>query len=166
MSARHDALVAVIDETERFFLRSISALDDADSGFVPAPGMMSAAAQIAHTAITIDWFLGGALGPSGWDMDFEAHMAKAASFESVAEAKAELEASCDRARTAIRAAAEEKLAEPLPPDDPIMPGCPRGDIVHAIADHSAHHRGALSVYARLRGKTPPIPYMDEAGGPG
>ncbi|MCF8432232.1 MAG: DinB family protein [Melioribacteraceae bacterium] len=31
-------------------------------------------------------------------------------------------------------------------------------VVGAIADHSAHHRGALAVYARLAGKVPKMPY--------
>ena len=31
-------------------------------------------------------------------------------------------------------------------------------IVAAMADHTSHHRGALTVYARLRGKTPAMPY--------
>ena len=41
-----------------------------------------------------------------------------------------------------------------------MGGLPRSAIFGAITDHTAHHRGALTVYARLLGKTPPMPYMD------
>jgi len=37
-------------------------------------------------------------------------------------------------------------------------GAPRAAVVSGIADHTAHHRGALSVYARLIGKEPPMPY--------
>ena len=47
---------------------------------------------------------------------------------------------------------------PLPKDG-IMGGAPRMAIVGGIIDHTAHHRGALSVYARLRGKAPAMPYM-------
>ncbi len=28
------------------------------------------------------------------------------------------------------------------------------------SSHTAHHRGALAVYARLLGKVPAMPYMD------
>jgi len=31
-------------------------------------------------------------------------------------------------------------------------------VINAIVDHTAHHRGALSVYARLPGKVPMMPY--------
>jgi len=41
-----------------------------------------------------------------------------------------------------------------------MGGEPRAAVVGAIVDHMAHHRGALSVYARLLGYAPPIPYGD------
>jgi uncharacterized damage-inducible protein DinB len=39
-----------------------------------------------------------------------------------------------------------------------MGGEPRLAIVGAICEHTAHHRGALAVYARLLGYAPPIPY--------
>ncbi len=31
-------------------------------------------------------------------------------------------------------------------------------MISAITDHTSHHRGALSVYARLLGKVPAMPY--------
>jgi len=37
---------------------------------------------------------------------------------------------------------------------------PRLVVIGAISDHTAHHRGALTVYARLLGKEPKMPYMD------
>jgi uncharacterized damage-inducible protein DinB len=46
------------------------------------------------------------------------------------------------------------------PKDGVMGGAPRIAIVGAIADHTAHHRGALTVYARLLGVVPPMPYME------
>ena len=32
------------------------------------------------------------------------------------------------------------------------------DIVWAMVEHTAHHRGALTVYSRPLGKVPPMPY--------
>ena len=46
------------------------------------------------------------------------------------------------------------------PEGPIMGGEPRAAVVGAICEHTAHHRGALSVYARLLGKVSPMPYGD------
>ena len=39
-----------------------------------------------------------------------------------------------------------------------MSGAPRLAVVSGIVDHTAHHRGALSVYCRLLNKVPPMPY--------
>ena len=47
----------------------------------------------------------------------------------------------------------------LLPEGPVMGGAPRLAIVNAITDHTAHHRGTLTVYSRLRGHTPAMPYM-------
>ncbi len=52
-----------------------------------------------------------------------------------------------------------ELAEPLP-QGPIMGGVPRFAIVGAIQEHTAHHRGALTVYSRTQGYTPAMPYID------
>ncbi|NJL28826.1 MAG: hypothetical protein HC897_13505 [Thermoanaerobaculia bacterium] len=40
-----------------------------------------------------------------------------------------------------------------------MGGKPRAAIIGAIVDHTAHHRGTLTVYSRLLGYVPPMPYM-------
>jgi uncharacterized damage-inducible protein DinB len=52
---------------------------------------------------------------------------------------------------------EAELARPLPAG-PIMGGLPMATSAGAIVEHSAHHRGALTVYSRLLGKTPLMPY--------
>jgi uncharacterized damage-inducible protein DinB len=57
----------------------------------------------------------------------------------------------------VGAASDQELFEPIA-DKRIMEGAPRCAIVSALTDHTAHHRGALSVYARLIGKEPPMPY--------
>ena len=57
----------------------------------------------------------------------------------------------------LRSKSAEDLAQPLPAG-PIMGGQPISDIVWAMVEHTAHHRGALTVYSRLLGKVPPMPY--------
>ena len=59
----------------------------------------------------------------------------------------------------IDAHSEAEWDAPLP-EGPIMGGHRRFFIFGAIRDHTAHHRGALTVYARLLGKVPPMPYME------
>lgn len=141
-----------------FFNRSTSALTEEDSGFSPAEGVFTAAQQVAHTAKTIDWFVEGAFRPEGFDMDFVAHETAARAVTSLADARAWLNTAVENAKQAIDAHTDEEWGQPLPAG-PVMGGAPRAAIFGAITDHTAHHRGALTIYARLRGKTPPMPYM-------
>ncbi len=82
---------------------------------------------------------------------------------SLAAVRAWLERSVAAAKKAI-AGHDDAAWAALLPEGPVMGGLPRHAIFGAIADHTAHHRGALAVYTRLRGKVPPMPYMKvEAG---
>ena len=114
-----------------FFERSTRVLDEADSGFRPREGMMTVAQQVAHTAQTLDWFIEGASRPQGFDYANAVHF--------------------------LRSRSPEDLAQPLPPG-PVMGGQPISDIVWSMVEHTAHHRGALTVYSRQLGKVPPMPY--------
>ncbi len=90
-------------------------------------------------------------------MDFEGHLAEARAVTSLAEAIAWVDRAYGRAIEVIGSSSDEELDTPI--DDPqIMQGQPRGAIVNGITDHTAHHRGALTVYARLLGKEPVMPY--------
>jgi uncharacterized damage-inducible protein DinB len=151
----HDQLATIAD----YFNRSTRALDEADSAFAPGEGLFTAAQQVAHVAHTIEWFLQGAFAPGGFDLDFERMDKELRALTSLAAARAWMERACSAANAAVDAHTEAEWAEPLPPG-PIMGGEPRYAILGALADHTAHHRGALTVYARLRGKTPPMPYGD------
>jgi uncharacterized damage-inducible protein DinB len=143
--------------SQDFFERSTRVLDEADSGFRPAEGMMTAAQQVAHAAQTIDWFIQGVSRPEGFDLDFAAHAHALEAVTSLDAARAALAASYENAIRFLRSKSAEDLAEPLPPG-PILAGQPLSDIVWAIVEHTAHHRGALTVYSRLLGKVPPMPY--------
>ena len=141
---------------QRYFTVTASAFDENDSGFAPTPEMFTVAAQIAHTADTVAWFVEGAFG-DGWDLDFEAFDARARGVTSIAAALASLEQAFDAAAAAIEGASDEELAAPIP-DERMMKGMPRRGIVNGIVDHTAHHRGSLAVYARVAGRTPVMPY--------
>ena len=139
-----------------FFDKSTSALEEADSNFAPKPEMFTVAQQVAHTAQTIDWFLDGAFGSKGFDVDFPGHEAKVRSVKSLKEARAWLDRAVDTAIKVIEAKSAEDLAKPLP--EGIMGGMPAGSIVPGIIEHTSHHRGALATYTRLLGKVPSMPY--------
>ncbi|SPE36633.1 conserved hypothetical protein [Candidatus Sulfopaludibacter sp. SbA6] len=143
--------------SKEFFERSTRVLDEADSEFRPREGMMTVAQQVAHTAQTLDWFIEGASRSEGFDLDFEAHAKALAGVTSLAAARQALQTAYANGIHFIRSRSPEDLARPLPPG-PVMGGQPIGDIVWAMVEHTAHHRGALTVYSRLLGKVPPMPY--------
>ena len=140
-----------------FFERSTRVLDEADSGFRPQAGMMTVAQQVTHTAQTLDWFIEGASRPEGFDLDFEVHARALEAVTSLAAARQALEAAYANAVRFLRSRSPEELAQALPPG-PVMGGQPISDIVWAMVEHTAHHRGALTVYSRELGKIPPMPY--------
>jgi uncharacterized damage-inducible protein DinB len=152
-----DSYVAELKSTQFFFNNTISVLTEEDSGFSPSDEMYSVAGQVAHVARTVDWFVDGAFSPDGFEMNFEEHIAQARAVSSLTEARAWLDRAFSNAVSVFSTKTSEELNQPLP-QGPIMGGMPRSAVIGGITDHTAHHRGALSVYARLVGKTPPMPY--------
>jgi uncharacterized damage-inducible protein DinB len=140
-----------------FFDRSTRVLEEADSGFRPTEGMMTVAQQVAHVAHTLDWFVNGVSKPEGFDLDFEKMAREVDAVTSLAAARAWLDKAYANAIAFLRARTPEELAKPLP-NGPIMGGQPMSDIVWGMVEHTAHHRGALTVYSRLLGKVAPMPY--------
>lgn len=143
--------------SKEFFERSSRVLDEADSGFRPKKETMTVAQQVAHTAQTINWFVEGASRPEGFDLDFEKHAKAVEKVVSLVGARQMLETAYTSAVDFIRSRSAEELAKPLPPG-PIMGGQPISNIVWSMVEHTAHHRGVLTVYSRLLGKVPPMPY--------
>jgi uncharacterized damage-inducible protein DinB len=158
MSLAQQALME-LESAHEFFNRSTRNLTEAHSTYAPAEGMMTTAQQVAHVAHTIDWFVEGAFRPEGFDKDWEAHAKIVAAYDSLEKARAWFERAMANARQRVTSLSDPELLAPLP-DGPIMGGAPRLAIFGAITDHTAHHRGALTVYARLNGVVPPMPYMD------
>lgn len=148
-----------IAATRRFFDRTTSVFDDADSLFRATPETMTVASQVAHAAQVIDWFREGSLHDR-WDLDFEKQAAATDAVTSLTEARRWLGEAWERLRAEVATLPEAKLLETMA-DNPIVPGRPRLYAVKAVVDHCGHHRGALAVYARLAGKVPPMPYGED-----
>jgi len=140
-----------------FFDRSTRVLEEPDSNFRPQPDMMTAAQQVAHAAQTLEWFIEGASRPEGFDLDFAAHAAALERVTSLAAARQALDKAYANAIQFLRSRSAGELAKPLPAG-PVMGGQPVSDVVWAMVEHTAHHRGALTVYSRQLGKVPPMPY--------
>lgn len=152
-----DPLVAALRQVKACFDRSTACLDEEDSTFAPAPGTFTVAQHVAHVAQTIDWFLEGAFRAEGFDLDFAAHQAEIGKVTSLTAARAWLDRSVARAQETFSGMTPEEMAIPIAAG-PILGGAPRAAILSSIADHTAHHRGALTVCARLRRKQPALPY--------
>lgn len=158
MSMAEQALMQ-LQTVHEFFNRSTRNLTEAQSTFAPAEGMMTTAQQVAHVAHTIDWFMEGAFRPEGFDQNWEEHARIIMGYTSLEKARAWFEQAISNAKVKVAAMDDDELFG-LIAEGPIMGGAPRLAIFGAINDHTAHHRGALTVYARLNGIVPPMPYMD------
>lgn len=154
-----EILVAQLKASKEFFDRSTRCLEESNSSFAPTKDSMTAAQQVAHVAHTIDWFREGAFGDNGFDLDFEAQAAEVKKVTSLSAAREMLDKSTNELVELISSKSAEDLVALLP-EGPIMGGQPCGGIVPATVEHTSHHRGALTVYSRLLGKTPAMPYME------
>jgi uncharacterized damage-inducible protein DinB len=151
------AAVSSLQNMKIFFDTTTKCFEEKDGAFAAAPATFTVAQHIAHTAATVDWFLEGAFRPEGFDMDFAGQEARVRKVAKLSDARAWWERSMAEALRVLRSKSEAELAAPLP-EDGIMGGAPRHAIIQGLTDHTAHHRGALSVYARLLGKVPAMPY--------
>lgn len=154
-----EGLLQELKSTKEFFDRSTRPLTDEHSTFAPKAEQFTVAQQIAHTAQTIDWFFDGAFSEKGFDMDFETMTNDVLKVDKVSDARAWMDRAIDKANKITAEKSDEEWLSLLPADS-IMGPSPRLSIVSAIVDHTAHHRGALTVYQRLLGLVPPMPYMD------
>lgn len=154
----HELIATELKAAQEFLERSTRVLREEDSSFAPAPGIYTAAQQMAHVAITIDWFLGGIVSPDGFSMDFEAHETEARAVTSLTAARAKVAAAFASAHAALAARSVVELEEPFPKGG-MMEG-PKWTALFGIVEHTAHHRGALTIYSRMLGLSPKMPYME------
>ncbi len=154
-----NAHVTPIKLSLRYLGRTCSVFREEDSGYAPVPGQFTVAQHVAHVAQTIDWFVEGAFAPDGFDMDFAVHQAKVRDVHSLKAAMTWLARSVDAAASVLEGKSEKEMAAPIAAG-PVMGGLPRSAISGGIAEHTAHHRGSLAVYARMLGYAPPMPYAD------
>jgi uncharacterized damage-inducible protein DinB len=143
--------------SQDYFNRSTRVLEESDSEYCPSAGMMTAAQQVAHAAQTLDWFVLGASRPEGFDLDFEKHAKEVAAFKSLDAARKWLDESYGKSIAFFDSKQPEELEKPLP-EGPVMGGLPISEVAWAMIEHTAHHRGALTVYSRMLGKVPVMPY--------
>lgn len=124
--------------------------------FAPKPGMMNVAQQINHVAHTIEWFREGAFG-KGFDLDFEGHLKRDMAPVTLEQAMDHLERAYADYYALLDSISDEDLLQPMPYND-IFKDAPRFVVFPSQADHTAHHRGVLTVYLRLLDIEPALVY--------
>jgi uncharacterized damage-inducible protein DinB len=152
-----EGLIKELEIQQTFLLNTINCLAEENSDFRPKEKMYTVAQHVGHAAETIDWFIEGAFGDKGFDMNFENYEERMKEkYNSFDDSVKLLKDATARGIETIKNASDAELMAPITGE--IMKGAPSLAVVGAITDHTAHHRGALSVYARLLDKTPKMPY--------
>ena len=159
-----EILATTLKMSKEYLDRSTRVLEESDSGFAPDDNSFTVAVQLAHIGITVDWIMEGAFG-KGFDMDFASHDIRAEDFTSITAARALCDKNYQAAIALVSSKTNEELSELCAPN-PVIGEQPKWAAVDVIVEHTAHHRGALSVYTRLLGKVPAMPYMDMDAVPG
>lgn len=147
-----------LKNAKEFFDRSTRCFDESNSAFAPTPEIYTVAQQVAHVAQVVDWFVEGAFSPKGFCVDFDKHEKQTRAFTSLKAAREQFDKSIAAAIAKFESTSLAEFQKEIAPG--LLGGAPRLSIVSGIVDHTAHHRGALTIYARLLGKTPAMPYMD------
>ena len=80
--------------------------------------------------------------------------------ESLSAAKNWFNRAVDAAQRMLAPKSDVDLLAPLPKGR-IMGGAPRLQVVRGMIEHAAHHRGALTVYARVAGLLPGAAYSKD-----
>ncbi len=142
---------------DRHFLsNAIGQFEPQHADFRPVDGMMTVSQQIRHIGATLLWFQEGAFG-TGFDMDFAKHEVELRNPVTLDQAKAELDAAWDQIIGFVEKMTEAELQSNMAPN-PIMGPIPKELAVGGAMDHTAHHRGILTVYLRMLGITPKMIY--------
>jgi len=148
---------AMMGQERKCLMTLLKAFPPEEGGYCPAAGMMTAAQQVQHLALTVRWFAEGAFG-GGFDTDFEKLEAGNPPGITWAEAMHNINTAYDDYIAFLVTLTSGELDAAIP-ENPIFPeGTPRSAVVIAQGEHTAHHRGALTVYLRLLGIVPPMVY--------
>ena len=150
------AAATMLRNEHKYLSKILRDFEEEHADFRPADGMMTVAQQIRHIAATVSWFRKGAFG-AGFDMDFGKLEAKNLAPTTLGEAMKKLDATYDAYAAFLEPLDEGELMAPMAPN-PIFGEAPKMLVLIAGGDHTAHHRGALSVYLRLVGVKPAMIY--------
>ena len=107
-----EGLIEQLRTVRQFFLNTISCLTQEDSNYAPKEEMYTVAQQIGHTAHTVGWFMDGAFGPNGFDMNFENYVERMKKYTSLKQGVEEFEHEVERAIHTIEKTTNAELMAP------------------------------------------------------
>ena len=145
-----------VRQEREYLMKIVGAFESGQGKFRPAEGMITVAQQINHITFMIRWFVQGAFG-TGFDLNPDKSAAATREDLDLNEAIRRLNETYDDYIAFLETLTVAELDAHMPPN-PILGEVPRISLLRAQADHTAHHRGVLTVYLRLLGVVPPVIY--------
>lgn len=136
-----------------YTLRLIEAMPEANFDYKPAEEARTFGAMALH--VTGANYMFSSIS-SGNEFPIDREMLKAEG-KSKGEIIQMLTESFDYSLKALMAVDEDMLKQTTPWGNPIEQSTIRSfkEVFHVMREHAAHHRGAMTVYLRLNGVTPP-----------
>lgn len=134
--------------------RLVREFADGDLELRPAQGSLTTAEQI-HQICTGNNFLKRVIGTGPVD---PSAFARAFNVMTVNEALRSLRGVVGEVEQAIEEMPAEAWNEEIEPFGPDW-RMTRGQTAYLMLEHESHHRGQLTVYLRMAGKTPPVLYL-------
>lgn len=133
--------------------RLVREFSDADLALRPAEGSMSTTEQILQICGSSNFLKqvlsSGPVDPTAFRREFDVSTVDKA-LAAIHQMMGEVEA----AAQSMSAEAWTEQIEPFGPEWRMT----RGQVAYLMLEHEAHHRGQLTVYLRIAGKTPPVLY--------
>lgn len=133
--------------------RLVRQFSDADLSLTPAEGSMTTAQQI-HQICTSNNFLSKVLSTQPVD---GSAFKREFNVTTVDEALRSLLHISNEVKAALETMPAEAWTQEIEPFGPAW-RMTRGQVAYLMMEHEAHHRGQLTVYLRIAGKTPPVLY--------
>lgn len=179
MNDKSHAIINQVNKHKEFFNRTISCFSEEDAGFQPRQDMLSVVGHINHVTAGMELMLSGIFKEfkrfqgrqyvskrpgsnwSEWNMEWTktSNQDPRQEDRSLSTARKAFNETMDIVQEVFVNLSAEELMKPFSAN-PMRLVMPWAVLQVGIFDHTAHHRGALSSYARLCGKEPKIPYFE------
>jgi uncharacterized damage-inducible protein DinB len=151
-----DTAIQLVKRERNFLMNILKDFKPEHSDYKPQKEMKTVGQQIRHIELTIKFHYYSTFGP-GFDMSFQEYLAEMKKPISLEKALQGLHRMYDEAIAMLEKTTAEELLADLP-NNPMLGTGACYTVIYKNSEHTAHHRGALSVYLRMLGITPAMVY--------